>query len=323
MDLIYMNAAKEDLGVMRDFTLDLAYGADENDFECKIVRGNHCCESGYYLYYEGAEYGGIIDSVGVDTESDVVTYYGRTWHGILNSKILCPDAGADYLTVSGEANAVLAALIARMGLETLFKASEEDSGINIPTFKMDRYIAGYDGIRKMLRASGAKLNIVFNRGFAVLSAKPIVDYSKDEQFDTDQIAFKIKRNDSPVNHVICLGKGDLAEREVVHLYADKNGAISSTQSLTGIQEVAAVYDYSNAESTEELRKGGVELLEKSWNSNEIDFNFDADDKKYDVGDIVGAVEIITGIRVATEISKKIVSIQNYTTTISYKVGEQK
>jgi len=319
MDLIYANAEKQDLGVMKDYTFDLAYGMDENDFECKIVEENHCCEAGYYLYIEGTEYGGIIDSIGVVTNNSEVTYYGRTWHGILNSKVLQPEG--DYLICDGEANTVLASLIERMGLQDLFKASIEESGITISSFKMNRYISGYDGIRKMLKSAGAKLKISFNEGMVELSAVPFVDYSKDDEFDTDQIAFTIKKNSSPINHVICLGMGELSERVVLHVYADSMGEISTTQSLTGIQEVATVYDYPNTESEEELLQGGIDIIRESWASNEINFTFDSDDECFDVGDVVGAVEFITGIAVADEITKKIVTINDYTTTINYKVGE--
>ena len=321
MDLIYMNAEKEDIGVMRDYTLDLAFGTDENDFECKILRSNHCCEKGFYLYYENTEYGGIIDDLGVDTESDEITYSGRTWHGILNSKILEPDAGENYLVLSGEANTVLNLLVSRIGLNGLFKASEDNSGVNISNYKMNRYITGYDGIRKMLKASGAKLNIIFKNGFVELSAKPIVDYSQDEQFDADQISFKIKKKGSPLNHVICLGKGDLAEREVIHVYADSSGKIGNIQSLTGIHEVAAIYENSNTESSDELKQGGIDMIRESWNSDEIEYDFESDEESYDIGDIVGAMEEVTKTEVSAEITKKIVTIKNNTTTISYKVGE--
>lgn len=322
MDLIYMNANKEDVGVMLDYTFDLAFGLDENDFECKIVGSKHCCEPGFFLYYEGAEYGGIIDSIKVDTDRDEITYSGRTWHGILNSKVLEPDAGADYLVCDGEANVVLDSLLERMGLSELFQASADDSGISVSNYYMNRYITGYDGIRKMLKASGAKLHISFKDGFVVLSAEPFVDYSKDEQFDTDQIDFIVKKNSSPINHVICLGKGDLAEREVIHVYADSNGNISTTQSLTGILEVSAIYENTNAESSEELRQGGIDKIIKSWNSDELKFDFNSNNETYDIGDIVGAKEKVTGIEVNAEITKKIVKISNNTTTISYKVGEK-
>ena len=316
-----MNAAKEDVGVLYDHTLDLAFGSGENDFECKIVRSNHCCEKGFFLYYEGTEYGGIVDDIEVDTEADEIAYLGRTWHGILNSKILEPDSGKDYLIVSGEANSVLGTLVARMGLSSMFVSSAESSGITVSNYKMNRYIAGYDGIKKMLKASGAKLNIIFKNGFVELSAKPIVDYSKDEQFDTDQISFRVKKKGSPLNHVICLGKGDLAEREVIHVYADENGNISERQVFTGIQEVSRTYDNANAESSDELQQGGIDLIVEAWNSDELDYNFDSDAECYDIGDIVGAIEEVTKTEVTAEITKKIVTISNNTTTISYKVGE--
>lgn len=321
MDLIYMNSDKVDLGVMRDYTLDLAFGTDENDFECKIVRSNHCCEEDFFLYYEGTEYGGIIDDIEIDTDNDEITYHGRTWHGILNSKVIEPNVGEDHLVLSGEANTVLGILIARMGLSNLFIASEEISEITILNYKMNRYIKGYDGIMKMLKSFGAKLNMSFKDGFVELSAKPFVDYSKDEQFDNDQISFNIKKVGNPLNHVICLGKGELSEREVIHVYADENGNISEAQVFTGLQEVCDTYENVNAEDTDALKQGGIEMILKSWNSNELKYDFDSDDESFDIGDVVGAFEEVTGTEVNAEITKKIVTINNNTTKISYKVGE--
>lgn len=322
MDLIYMNSKKEDIGVLLDYTFDLAFGASENDFECKIVQDSHCCKQGYILYIEGTEYGGIIDNIGVDTNANEITYHGRTWHGVLNSKVLEPDNGADYLVVSGEANGVLSDLIGRMGLSDFFVASSEHSGIIISSYKMNRYITGYDGIKKMLASAGAKLNIKFSGGFAVLSAKPIVDYSKDEQFDSDQIDFKITKKGNKLNHVICLGQGELSDREVIHIYTDRSGNIVDSQVLTGLNEVAAVYENVNAASTEELRQGGIDLLVEAWASDELEFDFNSDDdKSYDIGDIVGASERITGIKVVSDISKKIVQIKDNDITISYECGE--
>ena len=116
MDLIYMNSSMQDIGVIKAYNFDLAFGSDENNFELKVGVNDHCCEAGYYVYIEGTEYGGIIDAVASDTAAEEVTYTGRTWHGILNSKVLCPDSGQDYLTLNGNANTVLGTLISRMGL---------------------------------------------------------------------------------------------------------------------------------------------------------------------------------------------------------------
>lgn len=323
MDLIYMNNDKEDEGVVRDYTMDLEFGGNsDNDFECVVNIQNHICRDDYFLYYENTEYGGIVDDICVDTDADSVTYKGRTWHGILNSKIIEPDAGQDYLVLNGEANQVIAGLLTRLGLGNLFKASTEDSKIGISNYQMNRYVGGYDGIRKMLHDNYAKLVIRFSRGTVTVSAVPIVDYSKDEQFDTDQIDFTVEKHYRQTNHLICLGTGDLKDRQVLHLYTDSHGVIGTTKVLTGIDEVTDIYDYPNAESLEELRQGGVEKLTEAWSADKIEFDFNSDAETYDIGDIVGSVERVTGIAVAADITRKIVTIKNNTTTISYKVGDK-
>lgn len=321
MDLIYMNERKKDIGVMKNFTLDLAFGEDENNFELSTVTENNVCESGYYLYVEGTDYGGIIDQIKVKTSSNSLKYIGRTWHGILASKIIQPDEGQDYLILSGDANQVLAELVQRMGLDDLFTASENLSGLTVKNYKMNRYIDGYKGMCKMLQSVGGKLNIIFREGYATLSAQPSVDYSKDEEFDSSQISFEIKKNYKPTNHVICLGTGELANRTVIHLYADQDGNVSNTQTFFGMDEVCEVYDCSNAESDEELEEGGREVIEKSWNSNSVKIDFTNASSVYDIGDIVGAKENTTGIFISQRIIKKIVTIKNDRATISYKVGE--
>lgn len=74
----------------------MAFGSDENNFECTVAASNNVCKSGYYLYIENTEYGGIIDSIEVDTQYETVIYKGRTWHGILESQVLQPDDNQDY-----------------------------------------------------------------------------------------------------------------------------------------------------------------------------------------------------------------------------------
>jgi hypothetical protein len=155
----------------------------------------------------------------------------------------------------------------------------------------------------------------------ILSAVPLVDYSQDEQFDTDQVDLEIEKTYRHVNHLICLGSGDLAERQVIHLYADKQGEISHTQSLKGIDEVTAVYDYANVESLEELEAEGIEKLKEYVTGGCVKLSFDAESNVYDIGDIVGAKDIITGITVTTQISSKIVTINKGQISIEYKVGE--
>lgn len=317
MDLIYANGNHEDIGVLHDYKFDLAFGS-ENDFSLTVDKKKHCCEAGYYIYIDRTEYGGIIDAIEV-SDSEVV-YKGRSWHGVLGGKILVPDAGANYLTASGDANEILAFLINRIGLSDSFRASTGASGLNISGFQFNRYTDAYTGIIKMLKSANGKLIFTYKDGKVELSALPIVDYSIDEQFDSDQISLKIDKSFNSTNHLICLGKGELAQRQVIHLYADAQGNISTTQSITGINEIVDVYDYSSAESLDELQAGGIEKLQEAQKCS-VSMDFDAEATVYDIGDIVGSKDIITGIEVTAAITGKTITINKGKITIQYKVGE--
>lgn len=321
MDLIYTNASREDKGVLLEYEMDMAFGSDENDFECTVPVTAHCCEANSMLYIEGTEYGGIVDEIGSNSETKDVIYYGRTWHGVLNSKVLEPDNGEDYLVCSGEANSVIGALLQRVNLTDLFTVSESNSELDISGYKMNRYIKAYDGIRKMLASVGGKLRFLFQDGKVVLSAEAIHDYTQDEEFNSDLVAFNVNKAYNTVNHLICLGKGELAERTVLHLYADAAGNISKTQTLFGMAEITDVYDHSSVESAEELEKGGIERLQELCAPASLNVDFDGSAETYDVADIVGAFDNVTNISITAAITKKIVTVKNGKITIEYKVGE--
>lgn len=372
MDLIYMNENREDIGVLQDYSLDLAFGADENNFECQIQASSHCCHENYMIYMEGTEYGGIVDGVGVDTESNTVTYSGRTWHGILSSKVILPrqaneenssgsstdgirqsgtklyiDYGVTvtqlgnrliidsdvtsnvdiegtvngYLILTGDVHDCMRYILNRCGLSTLFSVPNDASGINVKSYQFDRYIDAYSGFKKMLASKDMLLHFSFNGKQVILTAIPKHDYSKDEEFDSDLIDFDMVKRQNRVNHLICLGGGELENRLVRHLYVDASGEISETQTFFGLDEYAEVYDYANVESEEELLKAGRERLKELYDTDSLSVDFEAEDDLYNVGDIVGAVDNITGISIAAEITKKIITIKDGRTNISYKVGD--
>lgn len=317
MDLTYMNSQMQDIGVMLDYDLDLAFGSDENNFELRISVNDHCCEAGYFIYIEGTEYGGIIDAIESDTATGEVIYTGRTWHGLLNSKVLCPETGQDYLILSGNANAVLETLISKMGLTSLFAASSDTSALNVISYQMARYTTGYDGIKKMLKSVGGKLRMAYDGERVMVAAVPIVNYA-NEGFDSDLLDINVKKTAKKVNHLICLGQGELKDRTVVHLYTDAGGNISQTQTQTGVEEYSAVFDYPNAESTDDLIKAGKDRFDELRQQDNLSVDLDETEDVYDLGDIVGAVDNVTGIAIAVPISKKIVNVQNGYLSVSYE-----
>lgn len=320
MDLIYTNASRADQGVLPSHSFDLSYGADENDFALTLGHGEATLEPGAYIYIEGTEYGGIVGGMKTSTDGKYITYNGRTWHGIINSKVIEPDPGEDYLVVSGDANELLAFLIARLGLSDLFVVPDEQSGVTINSHKFHRYCKGYDGVRDMLGDNGAKLLITWQDCAVTLSAKPVVDYT-DDPLDSDSVSLSVEQHSQKVNHLICLGKGDLAEREVIHLYANEDGAIVDTQHYTGLDEITDIYENANAESSEELRNEGIARFKKLRNTDSADISVtESSEILYDIGDIVGATELRTGIGVAAAVSQKIVKIKNGAVSIDYKTG---
>lgn len=322
MDLIYTTASGADVGVLFGYTLDLAFGSEENDFELQMSIDSKKIENSAFIYIDGTEYGGIVDGIQVDTERQLTTYLGRTFHGILNSHVIQPPEGEAYLKVSGEANAVIADIISSLGIGSLFEVSDSDSGITISNYKMNRYIMGYDGINKMLKAAGAKLAMSFANGKVRLEAKEIVDYSKDEQYTSDHYAFNIQKYSNKVNHLICLGSGELTERQVVHLYVHEDGSISTeNQFFTGLDEYAAVYNYSAVESIEELEKEGREYLKELNNNDSAELELMEDEAVLDINDKVGTIEEVTGTKITNRVVKKIVKIQNDALKIEYKVGD--
>ena len=66
---------------------------------------------------------------------------------------------------------------------------------------------------------------------------------------------------------------------------------------------------------------GIEEFKKIYNSDEISLDLNQYDNNYDIGDIIGAQEPITGIFVAQPISKKIITIEKDNIKIEYEVNK--
>ena len=320
MDLIYTNPRRVDLGILQAYELDLSFGTDENDFTITLGKTEPMIEDGSLIYAEGTEYGGIVGGLKSDSNKETRTHVGRTWHGVLNSKIIEPDPGADYLIVSGDAHEVLAMLVVRLGLSELFSAAAGASGIQIDSYKFDRYVKGYDGIRKMLSKSGAKLHIRWTDSRVELSALPVVDYA-NAPVDGDEAALTVERYGDKVNHLICLGSGELAAREVLHLYVDQFGQIGTKPYYTGLAEVVDVYDYGNVDSSEQLMEEGIKHFEEIRNRDRVEVTvLEGSALAYDIGDIIGGTDTTTGNTASAVVAQKIIKINNGAVSIEYKTS---
>ena len=314
MEVMYTDINRLPQGSLEKYSIDLELGGD-NDFELQMNVRNHCMSAGCIWYVENEEYGGIVDDVKVDTDKSKVYYSGRSWRGIMEKKVIGPDTGKDYLTVSGDANDILALLIKRCDLVDLFVVPDS-SGIQISSYQFPRYIDFYSGIVKMLSSAGAKLKITYDdkESCVNISAIPISDLSEKYEYSDDYgMKIIIEKKKGGTNHLICLGAGELAARTVIDLYVGKNGEITEKQAYFGEYEIAEIYDYGNSGSSSELKEKGIEKLKELKSSDSVSASFQKLD--VDIGDIVGGRNRATGIVLKEP-------IKNGIETITYKVGEE-
>lgn len=283
----------------------------EVDFSLDIPKGTGTAQ-GCYVMMEDSEFGGVVDGITVDTSKDTTRIDGRTWHGVLESTIVVPDKGKDYLELSGECNALLGILIARLGLGYIFKADTSDSGFRVSNYRFSRLgseMGGWTSMRKMLLSAGAKLQIRYSGADrrVILSAVPRGNYL-DNYMDGESHAFSITKG-RPVNHLYCMGTGELRNRTVVNLYADSKGRVSETQTLFGADYNGAVYDSPSADEAS-LREDGRKFLEQCQASLSSCTMRSDESGSYEIDDIVGGASVAEGFSVVTSIAQKVAILKD-------------
>lgn len=317
MVAVVFDSALGNVRELADFTLDLAFGSDENAFslECEAA---HAPEEGQFVFIDGTEYGGVVDEASYEAgreASGSILCRGRTWHGILAGKRLLPDSGSGYLSVSGKAGDALASLIERMGLSGLFSAAADDTSVS---YTFDRFVDGYSGLKAMAKANGRKVAMRHKGGKVEISLPPAVDYAN--KVDSDLLDFTLTSVHRCVNHLVCAGTGELENRAIVHFYADAAGNISHTQTLFGVDEISALYDYSNADE-EKLEEEGKKKLKEYQTQGSVEVEAH-DDIDVDVGDVISARDNAHGRTVTATVVKKIVQVSRGVATYSYEVGSE-
>lgn len=317
LDLTYADEKGVEQGVIVSYDLDLAYGCDENDFELALPPGADLAR-GSCVYVAGTEWGGVVRGRRESTLSGRRTCVstGRTWHGMLAEAYVPPDEGASCLTVSGEANAVLSGLVERLGLAGVFDVAEEDSGIAV-SCEFEAFEEAYGGMRRMLAAAGAKLRIVKPAGGKpTLSAVPRGEYVDDRS--SSRYRFELS-DDTPCNHLICLGEKEDGRPVAVHRYADESGAVSGIQTLFGMRERTCVHKVSSVDP-DELAREGDERLQELQGVSSIELAL-PDGESFDVGDVVGVNDDETGFSITAEVEKVIVGVKNGKAAVTNEIGD--
>lgn len=315
-----------DVKPVMDAEIDIAIGSDENDYEIKIRRDrwDERYVYGNIFYIKNTEFGGIIGRKKINTAEDTISLYGRTWRGKLDKKVIRPPDGQDYRKVSGELNMVLDTLVTEQ-FNDYFVVSQNDTGVSVTNYQFDRYCTLLAGIVKMLKSVGYKLHIEYIQqergqpGYVELSAVPIVDYSERLELSQDsRLNFVFDETKNGVNHLICLGKGELQDRQVIDLYVQEDGSIGTTQYYTGIQEVTETYEDTSSES-DELEEKGREKLQELMNSTSFGMDVETLGMEVEIGDIIGGRDYVTGMYAAKPIAKKIYKVSGGKVSLEYEI----
>ena len=300
---------------------DFEVGDEENSYliTCNSAEWE-TIEDGSRIYIPNTEYGGLFKRLEVDTKKGTVAAGGYTWRGMLQNKIIIPPSGQDYATDSGELNAVIGARVSA-ALPGLFIGSSVPTGVTV-NYRYNRYVTLYYGLKAMLKSVGYKMQISYDQEAArvVVEAVPITDYSNQIEYSSDMNAdYTMNMEATGINHLICLGQGELKNRTVVHLYVDGNGNISTTQTYFGVNEIVGVYDYAGA-TRADLIQSGTEQLAQEVNKNTFSIELESE-KDVAIGDIVGGRDYITGMKMTAPITTKIVTWRNGFEKTEYKLSD--
>lgn len=322
--VILANSDLRELGAVKDANLTVDLNGNRN-FSLQIARSYWQPEMTFssLIYILGTEYGGIIGEVLTDTTLDYVELKGLSWRGRLAKKIIEPPAGSDHKTVSGELHTIMKELI-EPEFDGLFVVSGKDTGVTVSNYQFDRYCTLLDGLNKMLKSKWYRLRLSFRReqnepGYLYVEAVPITDFSNRIELSRDcKLNYTMGDKRDGVNHLIVTGKGELQDRNILHLYMQENEEIGTEQYYTGLQEIAEVYENTSTE-TAELMSVAEERFRSLMGKKTFQMDVAKMGMDVEIGDIVGGRDYLTGMYMAKPVENIIYEIINDTELKTYKL----
>ena len=311
--MTWTDPSLKELGATENFTMDMEIdlvpdGQDQsNDFVVALPMSIRP-QANSALFIDYSPWGGLVQGRASDTAvPGVLEWRGRTWWGVLADRVLVPDAGQAYNYASGTVSACITDLLTRLGLSGLFEAGECPA--ESISYQYDRYPNGMDALYKMLASASLKPTFmaVQDNGLKVMIGAEAIA-TATEQVDGERVDMSMLRSFTTYNHLIALGEGEGTSRVVQHWYADSNGNISSTKTITGLAERTYKYDYPNADATE-LAEYAQEKLAEFQGEGNVEVSL-PDGSKLSLGDNVQAYDPRIDESVTARITKCVVKYED-------------
>ena len=315
--------------MVENYALDLSFGDKDTSFEARFIYPH--LKGGEFIYLDGTEYGGVIDSVKAVSNFPEVIYKGRTWHGILDSKIV------ESTNIDTTANTLIEEIIRDNKLSYIFRYIPNRQGDTKLSYKAekDEPMSAYKLIRSALKQAGLKLCMKANSGHIDMWVDKVATI--EDTLVSSVANFTAERALFIPNHLIAKGelkgedKDSEPERLTLHLYADENGNISTTQTFTGAEEIQIYKSFSgmkhekgenvSRELKEQLEEKATEELKKLQRFAKAETSV-LGNSNWNVGDIVRVSDYNVGFDITTDITGKLVRVEQGVLTVDYSVGSE-
>lgn len=319
MELVVADSAGRDVALVSDFSLDMDAGwgsGVDNSFDLTVRGDAPLPGPAWRVYADGTEIGGRVEGFAVKAgrAGREVHWRGSSWAGVLERRLLWPDPGADWLTFAGDCNALLRWAVSRLDLGSLFTVPDGASGVTVSwRFSRDEPDA-WTGLRLALRSVGMRLAARWSHGACRLSAERVADW--EGRVDSDLVGFDIEQSLLPVNHAKAAGRGELAARQVVDLYADRDGRISGSRAMAGVFEVEEFIDANNAEGDSLAGQARDRLADRQGDGS-VEVTVE-DGTEFGLGDLVTARYYRPNVTVRAEISSRVTAATGAGAAVTYR-----
>jgi len=271
VDLIYTDADFVDAGTLADYEVDLDL-AGSKDFE--LITDEYILSPGSLWYVDGTEFGGIVDGFTTDPRSYQIRYKGRSFRGILDSKILYSSNLKNVIQVSGRLHVIINQLLECYGLSNMFVCDEAELDANgevsdtLNGYELDPGQSLYAAMEVLADEVGnVAYELAYNINEKLVHILPVVPEDHTDYIsycEDNSISFTISKNKNITNHLICSGVDENAKRRTIHLFTNEGGELqpylkdgvsspskdsdyildTRNQVLSGVSEIAEFYDGS-------------------------------------------------------------------------------
>lgn len=297
------------------FTLDYAYGDEENDFELTVEQsGLTDIQLTAFRLEDTPDVAGYVDGVTSVFKNGyyTITFTGTSMQGILDKRIIQPYTNQDYYTGKGTLTSVLTQVLKDTELTQIVTLN------NIPTvninYQFDRYCSVWQGLRKLARSLSMRVELSMSlTGQIQLSFIPL----ESTTINSNNVAYEASKQSKYVTHIIALGEGELRNRAVGHAYW--NGTSIVTSKPSGWKEGYTQTYEMNTIAADKINETAVEQLQKIIDERQK-IQIKEPDGMYPLDSSFTITDMPTGMTISASIKKLIIKISKGVKTLSMEVG---